>query len=58
MELLIVVLVIFLLLGGGYYGNRQWGTSGGIGIVGVLLLVVLILWFLAGDLPSFHHRWR
>ena len=45
MTLLIIVLLV-LLVGGGGYGFRRWGTGGGLGIVGTVLVIGLILWFL------------
>ena len=45
MTILIIVLLI-LLLGGGGYGFRRWGTGGGLGIVGAVLIIALILWLL------------
>ena len=45
MTILIIVLLI-LLLGGGGYGFRRWGTGGGLGIVGTVLIIALILWLL------------
>jgi len=47
-----LLLIIFLLLlfgGGGYYGYSRWGTRGGLGIVGTVLLIVLAL-YLVGAL--------
>ena len=47
MGLLLLILVIFLLFGGGgYYGYSRWGTGGGLGIIGTLLLIVLVLYLL------------
>lgn len=43
--LLIVILVIVFGGGGGYYGYRTWGPTGGIGIVGVVLIIA-VLWYL------------
>jgi hypothetical protein len=45
LTLLIIVLLVVLLAGGGY-GYRRWGTGGGLGIVGTVLVIVLILWLL------------
>lgn len=45
LTILIIVLLI-LLLGGGGYGFRRWGTGGGLGIVGTVLVIALILWLL------------
>jgi hypothetical protein len=46
--LLIVVLVLMFGGGGGYYGYRRWGTGGGIGIFGVVLIVLLALYLFGG----------
>ena len=48
----LVVLIILLLLlfggGGGYYGYRRWGPSGGIGIFGLVLIILVALYLLGG----------
>jgi hypothetical protein len=49
MLLLIIILVLLFGGGGGYYGYSRWGTGGGIGIFGTVLLLVLVL-YLAGGL--------
>jgi hypothetical protein len=44
--LLILLIVVLLLVfggGGGYYGYRRWGSGGGIGIVGVILIALSAL---------------
>jgi hypothetical protein len=44
---MLILLIILLLLfggGGGYYGYSRWGTGGGLGVVGTVLLVVLVLY--------------
>jgi len=46
MLLLIIILVLLFAGGGGYYGFSRWGTGGGLGIVGTVLLIVLILYLL------------
>ena len=46
MLLLIIVLVLLFGGGGGYYGYSRWGTGGGMGILGTVLLIVLILYLL------------
>jgi hypothetical protein len=46
MLVLLIIIILILLVGGGGYGYRRWGTSGGIGIVGTVLIIALILWFL------------
>jgi hypothetical protein len=46
MLLIILILVLLFAGGGGYYGYSRWGTGGGLGIVGTVLLIVLVLYFL------------
>jgi hypothetical protein len=46
MLLLIIVLILLLGGGGGYYGYSRWGTRGGMGIVGTVLLIVLVFYLL------------
>jgi hypothetical protein len=46
MDLILIIIVLLLLFGGGL-GFQRWGASGGIGIGG-LLLVVLIIYLLLG----------
>jgi len=46
MLLVIIVLVLLFGGGGGYYGYSRWGSRGGFGIVGTVLLIVLILYLL------------
>ena len=46
MLLLIVVLLLLFGGGGGYYGYSRWGSRGGLGIVGTVLLIALILYLL------------
>lgn len=47
---MILILIIVLLLlfggGGGYYGYSRWGTGGGLGIVGTVVLIALVLYLL------------
>jgi hypothetical protein len=47
MLLLIIVLVLLFGGGGGYYGYSRWGTGGGVGVVGTVLVIFLVL-FLVG----------
>jgi hypothetical protein len=49
--MLLVILVLLLLVGGGggYYGYSRWGPSGGLGIVGTVLLILVVL-YLVGAL--------
>jgi hypothetical protein len=47
--LLIIVLVVLLLGGGGgYYGYNRYGGSGLGGALGLVLVVLLVLWFAGG----------
>ena len=48
MLLLIVVLLLLFGAGGGYYGYSRWGTGGGLGIVGTVLMIVLVVYLLGG----------
>jgi hypothetical protein len=48
MLLLIVVLVLLFGGGGGYYGYSRWGTGGGLGVVGTVLLIALVLYLVGG----------
>ncbi len=47
--LLLIIVLLLLFGGGGYYGYSRWGTRGGLGIVGTVLLIVLAL-YLVGAL--------
>jgi uncharacterized membrane protein YccC len=47
--ILIIVLVILLLGGGGgYYGYSRYGGSGLGGVLGLVLVILLLLWFFGG----------
>jgi hypothetical protein len=48
MLLLIIVLVLLFGVGGGYYGNSRWGTGGGIGIFGVVLIIGVLVFLFGG----------
>jgi hypothetical protein len=48
MILLIILLVLLFGGGGGYYGYSRWGTGGGLGIVGTVLLIFLIVYAVGG----------
>ena len=50
MLLLVIVLILLFGGGGGYYGYSRWGSRGGLGIVGTVLLIVLVM-YLLGALP-------
>jgi hypothetical protein len=54
MVTILIVLLVLLLLGGGggYYGYSRWGASGGIGIFGLVLIIVLIAYLFGGRVPS------
>jgi hypothetical protein len=45
---MLILLIVLLLLfggGGGYYGYSRWGSGGGMGIVGTVVLVAVVLYF-------------
>ncbi len=45
---MLILLIVLLLLfggGGGYYGYSRWGSRGGMGIVGTVLVIALVLYF-------------
>jgi hypothetical protein len=46
MLLLIILLVLLFGGGGGYYGYSRWGTGGGLGIVGTVIVIALVLYLL------------
>jgi len=48
MLLLIIVLLLLFGGGGGYYGYSRWGSRGGLGIVGTVLLIAVVLYLLGG----------
>ncbi len=48
MLLLIILLVLVFGGGGGYYGYSRWGTGGGLGIVGTVLLVLVVAYLFGG----------
>jgi len=48
MLLLIIVLLLLFGGGGGYYGYSRWGTGGGLGIVGTVVVVALVLYLVGG----------
>jgi hypothetical protein len=45
MLLLLIVLLLLFGCGGGYYGYSRWGTGGGMGILGTVVLVAVVLYF-------------
>jgi len=46
MLLLIIILALLFAGGGGYYGYSRWGTGGGLGIVGTVIVIALVLYLL------------
>jgi hypothetical protein len=44
--LLIIVLLLLFGGGGGYYGYSRWGSGGGLGVVGTVVLIAVILYLL------------
>ena len=52
MSTILVIILVLLLLGGGggYYGYSRWGTGGGVGIFG-LVLIILVIYYLVGGAP-------
>ena len=48
MLLLIILLVLVFGGGGGYYGYSQWGSGGGLGIFGTVLLVAVVVYLFGG----------
>jgi hypothetical protein len=48
---IIVIAVILLLFGGVGYGYRgSWGNyyGGGIGLIGLILIIVFVIWLIGG----------
>jgi hypothetical protein len=46
---MLILLILLLLIfggGGGYYGYSRWGTGGGLGIVGTVIVIAVILYLL------------
>ena len=41
-----LIIILILVFGGGYYGYSKWGTGGGLGIFGTVLLIVVVLYLL------------
>ena len=48
--MLLIIIVLLLLFGGGwgYYGYSRWGTGGGLGIVGTVVVIALVLYLVGG----------
>ena len=48
---IIIIAVVLLLFGGVGYGSRdRWGNyyGGGIGLIGLILIVLFVIWMLNG----------
>lgn len=43
--LLIIILILVFGVGGGYYGFRRYGARGLGSVLGLILLVLVVLWF-------------
>jgi hypothetical protein len=48
MLLLIIVLLLLFGGGGGYYGYSRWGSRGGLGIVGTVVVIAVVVYLLGG----------
>jgi hypothetical protein len=48
MLLLLILLVLLFGGGGGYYGYSRWGSGGGLGILGTVLVIALVVYLLGG----------
>lgn len=48
MLLLIIILLLLFGGGGGYYGYSRWGTRGGLGIVGTVVVIAVVVYLLGG----------
>jgi Protein of unknown function (DUF3309) len=48
MLLLIICLLLLFGGGGGYYGYSRWGSRGGFGIIGTVVVIALVLYLLGG----------
>jgi hypothetical protein len=50
MSTLVLLLIILLLFGGGggYYGYRSYGYRGGLGIFGVVLFILILVYLFGG----------
>jgi Protein of unknown function (DUF3309) len=53
MFLLIILMLLLFGGGGGYYGYSRWGTGGGVGIAGLILIIVMIF-YVMGGVPMHH----
>jgi hypothetical protein len=43
--IILIVLLVLLLGGGGYYAHGRYGGRGLGGVLGLVLIIVLALWF-------------
>ena len=48
MLLLIIVLLLLFGGGGGYYGYSRWGSRGGLGFVGTVVVIAVVVYLLGG----------
>jgi hypothetical protein len=48
MLLLTIILLLLFGGGGGYYGFSRWGTRGGLGIVGTIILIAVLVFLFGG----------
>jgi hypothetical protein len=46
--MLVLIIILLLLFGGGYYGYSKWGTGGGIGIVGTVVIIAVLVYLFGG----------
>ena len=54
MTLIIIVIVLILLFGGGGWAYPRYGYQGLGGLLGFILILLLVMWFL-GALPVSHY---
>lgn len=45
MTTILIIVVLVLLLGGGGFGYSRYGVAGGVGPLGILVIVLLALYF-------------
>ena len=50
MSTLLIILIVLLLLGGGggWYGYNRWGYGPGLGIFGLVLIIILLVYLFGG----------
>lgn len=46
--LIVILLVILLGGGGGYWAHQNYGANGGLGVVGLILVIMLLLYLFGG----------